>query len=415
MKKHARYISLAACLLLFAGAHAQNGSGGATAFVGARIIDGTGKPAIENGTLMVRNGRITAVGASMALPPGIERIDVTGQTIIPGLINGHGHVNSLDQLGIYARDGVTTVMSLGGDHELELRDQTRGQQQTPALKRARLLIAGPIVVSKTPEDARQAVDALAAAKTDIVKFRIDDNLGAGTKMTPAVYTAIIDEAKKKGMRVAVHAVNLSDVKAVLRLGVDLIAHSVRDVDVDDETIALFKRDHACYCPTLTRELSTYVYAEKPAFLDDPFFLKEANPDELAKLRDPKFQEAMRHDKAGQWYKEHLAVALRNLKKLADSGVPIMMGTDSGVIYRFQGYFEHLELETMARAGLTPMQILTSATGAAARCLKMDGQIGTLQAGRWADLVVLNANPLDDIRNTRKIASVWIAGNRVPGR
>ncbi len=405
-----------ACLGLVPGwAAPEAGSGGVIAFVGARIIDGTGKPAMENATLVVRNGKIEAVGPSVKAPAGAQRIDATGKTIIPGLINAHGHVNDVSNLGVYARDGITAVFSLGGNREIELRDQTRSEQQTASLTRARLYIAGPIPTSKTPEDGRKAVDALAAAKTDIVKFRLDDNLGRGSKMAPAVYSAIIDEAHKKGMRVAVHVVYLDDAKAVLRLGADYIAHSVRDHEIDAETIALLKKNHAFYCPTLTREVSTYVYAEAPAFLSDPFFLKEADRGELAKVQDAKFRETMRNDPGAAWYKEHLAVAMRNLKKLEDAGVPVVMGTDSGAPYRFQGYFEHMELEYMVKAGLTPMQALVAATGTAARCLKASDQFGTLEPHRWADLVVLTANPLDDIRNTRKIDSVWIAGNRIPAK
>ena len=391
------------------------GSGEIKAFVGARIIDGTGKAAMSNATLIVRNGRIEAVGPSAKVPEGAERIDVAGKTIIPGLINGHGHVNDLGQLGIYARYGVTTVFSLGGNREIEFRDQTRSRQQTASLTRARLYIAGPIPVPKTPDDARKAVDALAAAKTDIVKFRLDDNLGRTSKIPLDAYTAIIEEAHKQGMRVAVHAVYLSDVKSVLRLGADYIAHSVRDYDVDDETIALLRKNNAFYCPTLMREVSTFVYAEKPAFLNLPFLRKEADPAELAKVEDPAFQETMRNDPAGKWYQEHLPVAMRNMKKLEDAGVPVVMGTDTGPPYRFQGPFEHFELEYMVKAGFTPMQALVSATGRAARLLKASDQFGTLEPGRWADLVVLNANPLDDIANTQKIDSVWIAGNRVPAK
>ncbi len=396
--------------LLTVGAAAQD-----KAFTGARIIDGTGKAPVEKATLLVHNGRIAAVGTSVKIPAGAERIDVAGKTIIPGLINGHGHVNDLGQLGLYARYGITSVFSLGGDHELELRDQTRAEQQTPALVRSRLYIAGPIPVSKTAEDARKAVDAVAAAKTDIVKFRLDDNLGRGSKMPAAAYTAIIDEAHKKGMRVAVHVVTLADAKAVLRLGADYIAHSVRDEEIDGETIALLKKNNAFYTPTLLREVSTFVYGEKPAFLSDPFLLKDGNKAEIAKAQDPAFEENMRNDKSGMWYKEHLPVAMRNLKKVEDAGVPVVMGTDTGPPYRFQGYFEHLELEYMTKAGLTPMQVLVSATSTAARCLHAADQLGTLETGKWADFVVLGANPLDDIRNTRKLEAVWIAGNRVPAK
>lgn len=385
------------------------------AFVGARIIDGTGKPPMQNATLLVRNGRVEAVGPSVKVPAGMQRVDVAGKTIIPGLINAHGHVSDIGQLGIYARYGVTSVFSLGGDRELELRDQTRAEQQTPGLMRSRLYIAGPIPTSKTPEEGRKAVDALAAAKTDIVKIRIDDQLGTAAAMAPEVYSAIIDEAHKKGMRMAVHVVRLSDAKAVLRLGVNLIAHSVRDEELDGETIALLKRDNAFYCPTLMREVSTYVYAEKPSFLSDPFLLRDVNRAELAKAQDPQFQESMRNSKAAMWYKEHLAVAMRNLKRLDGTGVRVVMGTDTGPPQRFQGYFEHLELEYMTKAGLTPMQTLVAATSTAAQFLDPAGQFDTLEAGKWADFVVLGANPLDDIRNTQKVESVWIAGNRVPAK
>jgi imidazolonepropionase-like amidohydrolase len=396
-------------MLLLAGvlAHASD-----IAFVGARIVDGTGKAPVEKGTLLVHNGRVAAAGGDVKVPAGAERIDASGKTIIPGLINGHGHVNSLDQLGLYARYGITTVFSLGGEHEIEFRDRTRAQQQSGDLNRARLYIAGPIPVSKTPEDGRKAVDALAAAHTDIVKIRLDDQLGRGVKMAPEVYAAIIDEAHKKGMRMAVHVVTLADAKAVLKLGADYIAHSVRDQEIDDETIALLKKNRAFYTPTLLREVSTYIYGEKPAFLSDPFLLRDGNQAEIAKAGDAAFQENMRKDAAGAWYKEHLPMAMRNLKKVEEAGVPVVMGTDTGPPQRFQGYFEHMELEYMTRAGLTAMQALVSATSTAARCLRAN-DLGTLETGKWADLVVLDANPLQDIRNTRKIDSVWVAGNRVP--
>ena len=410
-----RILLVTALLMLPTVLPAQNSSTGLQAFVGARIIDGTGKPAVEKATLLIKNGRIAAVGRSVKVPAGTRRIDVSGKTIIPGLINGHGHVSDMSQLGLYARYGVTTVFSLGGDKEISLRDQTRNEQQTSALARSRLYIAGPIPVSKTPEDARKAVDALAVAKTDIVKFRLDDNLGRGTKMAPDVYAAIIDEAHRKGMRVAIHIVTLADAKAVLRLGADYIAHSIRDQELDQETIDLLKKDKAFYTPTLMREVSTFVYGDKPAFLADPFLLKDGNQAEIAKAREVAFQEAMRNDTNGIWYKEHLPVAMRNLKKVEDAGVPVVMGTDTGPAYRFQGYFEHLELEYMTKAGLTPMQTLVAATRTAASSLGAADQIGSLEEGKWADFVVLAANPLDDIRNTRKLESVWIAGNRVPAK
>ena len=385
------------------------------AFTGARIIDGTGKPAIENATLLVRKGRIEAVGRSVKIPAGAQRIDASGKTIIPGLISGHSHVSDAAQLDTYAHYGVTTVFSLGGDNEIAIRDQVRAAEQTPALTHSRLLIAGPVVVAKTPADARKAVDELTAAHTDIVKFRLDDNLGAVRKMAPEVYTVILEEAHRKGMRVAVHVVYLSDAKAVLRLGADYIAHSVRDEEIDGETIALLKKNKAFYCPTLMREVSTFVYPESPAFLRDPLLLNFADPREVARVQDAVFVQRIRSDRGAQWYKEHLPVAMRNLKQVSDAGVPVVMGTDTGPPGRFQGYFEHLELEYMVEAGLTPMQTIAAATSTAARFAHVSDRVGTLAPGKWADLLVLNANPLDDIRNTRKIDSVWIAGSRVSAK
>jgi imidazolonepropionase-like amidohydrolase len=382
------------------------------AFVGARIIDGTGKPAMEKATLLIRNGKVEAVGPSVKVPSGVQSIDASGKTIIPGLINAHGHVADLSQLGRYAHFGVTTVFSLGGDKEIEMRDQTRAQQQTGALNRARLFIAGPIPAPKAAAEGRKAVDALAAAKVDIAKIRIDDQLGTAAPMAPEVYSAIIDEAHKKGLRIAVHIVKLADAKAVLRLGADVIAHSVRDSEIDDEFVGLMKKAGAFYIPTFLREVSTFTYGDKPEFLKDPFLLKDVNQAELAKAQEPQFQESMRNSKSAQWYKEHLQVAMQNMKKLIGTGVPVAMGTDTGPPQRFQGYFEHLELEYMVKAGMTPMQALVSATSTAARCLKAADQFGTLEKGKWADLIVLSANPLDDIRNTRKVESVWIAGNTV---
>jgi imidazolonepropionase-like amidohydrolase len=381
--------------------------------------------------VVVRDGKVVAAGprAQVAVPAGAERIDVSGRTIIPGLINAHGHVgetvglksgpelytadNVLRQLRLYARYGVTTVFSLGGDQEAGFR--FRDSQDTASLDRARLYVAGPVIVAATPEEARQKVDAVAALAPDVVKIRVDDNLGTTPKMSPAVYRAVIDQAHERGLRVAVHVYYLEDARGALQAGADFIAHSIRDRDVDQGLIDLLKERDVCLCPTLMREVSTFVYESEPAFFSDPFFLREADPAVLAELRDPKRQEAVRKSRSAQTYKTALEVASRNLKRLADAGVRIAMGTDTGPPARFQGYFEQMELELMAKAGLTPRQVLLSAAGDAARCLRLDGRVGTIRPGAWADLLVLAKNPLDDVRNTRTIEAVWIAGNRVPGR
>jgi imidazolonepropionase-like amidohydrolase len=390
------------------------------AFIGARIIDGSGRPTLEHATLFIRNGRIEAVGVKVKLPRGVQKIDATGKTIIPGLINAHGHINDLSQLGIYLRDGITTVQSLGGAKEVELREQNAraAPGAAPHLYIAGLIqdstaIPGAVAVT-TPEQARQSVDDLIRNKPDFVKVRVDDFRGARAKMPPEVYQAVIDEAHKNGFRTAAHIVYLDDAKGVLLAGVDYIAHSVRDQDVDPEFIDLMKKRDVSYCPTLTREVAVFAYSETPAFFSDPFFLREADPAEIARMSDPKHQEAVRNDASAQWYKEHLPVAMRNLKTLSDAGINIAMGTDSGGgPGRFQGYFEHLELEYEVKAGLTPMQALVTATSGSAKALNISKDAGTLEKGKWADFVVLTANPLDDIRNTRKIESVWIGGVQVP--
>jgi imidazolonepropionase-like amidohydrolase len=407
------------------GAQAPDAAGAADvgrAWIGARIIDGTGRPPIENATLFIRGGRIEAVGKRIKLPRGVTRIDATGKTIIPGLINAHGHVNDPAQLGVYLRDGITTVFSLGGDKEFALREQCASA--TPGTV-PHLYVAGPIqdssaipgaVAVKTPDEARRSVDDLIRNKPDIVKVRIDDFRGARPKMSPEVYQAVIDEALKNGYRTAAHIVLLDDAKGVLNAGVNYIAHSVRDREVDDEFIRLMKKQRAFYSPTLTRELAVFTYSESPAFFDDPFFLKEADPAEVAKMQDPKRQESVHNDPQAQWYKDHLLVAMRNLKTLSDAGVVIAMGTDSGGgPGRFQGYFEHLELEYETKAGLTPMQAIVSATSGAAQAINISQQAGSLEKGKWADFLVLRANPLDDIRNTRNIDSVWIGGVQVAAK
>jgi len=420
-------IAPALCFVLFAvvasgSADQPPAPAAGEAWIGARIIDGTGRPAIEHATLFIRNGRIEAVGAKVKLPRGVHKIDATGRTIIPGLINAHGHINDLSQLGIYLRDGITTVQSLGGAKEVELREQNAkaAPGTAPHLYIAGLIqdstaIPGAVAVT-TPQQARHSVDELIRDKPNFVKVRIDDFRGARAKMPPEVYQAVIDEAHKNGFRTAAHIVYLDDAKGVLRAGVDYIAHSVRDQEVDQEFIDLMKKRDVSYCPTLTREVAVFTYSETPSFFSDPFFLKEADPVEIARMSDPKHQEAVRSDPSAQWYKQHFPIAMHNLKALSDAGINIAMGTDGGGgPGRFQGYFEHLELEYEVKAGLTPMQALVSATSGAAKALNISKNAGTLEKGKWADFVVLTANPLDDIRNTRKIESVWIGGLQVPSK
>jgi imidazolonepropionase-like amidohydrolase len=383
------------------------------AFTGATLIDGTDRQPIANATIVVRDGRVVAAGAATAVtvPPGAERVSLAGKTIIPGIINAHGHVNTPADLRTYAAYGITTVYSLGGEPASVFA--ARDAQNTPALDRARVFVAGPVLTPNTPDEARAQVAGVAEQKADIVKIRVDDNLGTAQKMPPEIYRAVIDEAHKRGLRVATHLFYLADAKSLLDAGTDLVAHSVRDANVDPDLVAALKRRGVCVSPTLMREVSTFIYESTPAFFSDPLFLAHANKEWVTTLQQPDRQQAMRTSQSAQRYKEALRVAKRNLKALSDAGVPIAMGTDTGPTGRFQGYFELMELELMVQSGLTPRQALAASTRDAARCMKIDRDLGTIEPGKWADFVVLDASPLVDIANIRRIASVWIAGNPVP--
>jgi imidazolonepropionase-like amidohydrolase len=404
------------------------GQGARIALVGGRVIDGTGRAPLARAIIVVNNGRIEAVGAPSAVrvPAGATTVDLSGKTIVPGMINAHAHLNVergslipvrddlIRRLRTYAEYGVTTAVSLGSTEADELEGiKLRDEQEKGALDRARLYTGGLNAVGKTPDEARKSVDRLADLKVDIIKFHIN---GTPMDMTPDTWGAVIDESKKRGLRTAVHIFYLKDAKAAVAKGVDILAHSVRDRDVDPAFVAELKRRNIGYIPTLTRDLSVFVYETTPAFFDDPFFLRGSAlyRDQVETLRNPANQQKVRNDKQAQAIKPALQQAVKNLKLLSDGGVPIAMGTDSGAVGnpgRWQGYFEHTELEMMVQSGMSPMQALVAATGGAARVMKLD-KLGTIEPGRWADLLVLDADPLADIKNTRRINSVWVAGRRL---
>ena len=430
MKHNNKSFALVTILILMAACgetdkHNTAASENIKVFVGARIIDGTGKSPIEDGVLIIQAGRISQVGMQSAIeiPEGAEIIDLNNMTLMPGIINTHGHVgntlglesghyseeNILDHLSLYARYGVTTINSLGGDGKEAaiLRDQ----QDTATLDRARIYIAGAVVTGDSPEEAINVVNDNAALGVDFIKIRVDDNLGNAEKMSKEIYQAVIAKTHELGLPLASHLYYLEDAKLLLQSGSDFIVHSVRDQMVDSALIALLREKKVCYCPTLTREVSTFVYEDTPEFFDDPFFLREADPQVIQQLKDPERQQRIKESQSAQTYKIALETAKQNLKILAEAGIKIAFGTDSGPPARFQGYFEHLEMELMAEAGLNPMQIIVSATGDAANCLGFK-DLGTLEIGKWADFMVLKENPLDDIKNSRSIESVWIAGNQI---
>jgi imidazolonepropionase-like amidohydrolase len=409
------------------------------------LIDGTARPPMANAAMIVDEGRIRWVGKTSELkaPAGAETMDLTGRYIMPGLINLHGHVgnvigmtqdpkfftrdNIMKYLHTYASYGVTTVMSMGTDQDLIF--QIRDAQRAGRPYETRVFTAGRGFAYKggygglpgvtyfitSPAEVPADVADLAKNKVDMVKMWVDDHMGHMKKMPFDCSKAIIDAAREHNLHTAAHIFYLSDAKQLSAAGVYGLAHSVRDQPVDRELIDTMK-SHGVWqaAATLTRELSVFVYAKPAPFLNDPFFTRSIAPDVLAKVKSAEFQKAQMADEDFPRYAPILEMAKKNFKKLVDAGVKYGFGTDSGPApgTRFIGVFEQLELELEVQAGLTPQQAITGATANAADFLGASKDLGTLQAGRWADLIVLKQNPLSNIKNTRTIETVWIAGHAV---
>ncbi len=388
------------------------------AYVGATVWDATGSAPIRDATMIVEEGRITAIASAGDLPSGARIVRLDGKFIIPGLIDTHGHVSGRwapqgvtgesdrirGDLELFAQYGVTTVNSLGdGDAVVAVRDAA-----SPTDPRARLLAAGSVIAGSDPAAARTAAIANAEAGVDWLKLRVDDNLGTVRKMPWDAVQAVLDVGEERGVRVATHLFYLDDAKRLLEMGTGMVAHSVRDTDVDDSFINALIANEVCYVPTLTREMSTFVYAERPGFFDNDFFTELADEREVARVSEPAFMGRMRRSPTAAGYRLALRQALRNLKLLVDAGAPVTFGTDAGPAGRFPGFFEHLELSLMVSADLEPEQALIAATSRAAACLGLD-DVGTLEVGKWADFIVLASSPMHDITNTQTLEQVYVAG------
>src|SRR5271154_6967568 len=409
-----------------------------------RLIDGTGAPPQEHVSLLLRNGWIEKIGEMMIVPKGVQVRELSGKTVMPGLISAHSHLglivddaessatgytreNVTAQLKQFERYGVTTIMSLGLNRDLvyELREEQRAGRLggatiftagrgigvpggAPGLPAA----ADQIYRPATADEARKDVDELAAHRADIVKIWADKGHGTMPEMTPEIYKAVIDEAHQKHVRVAAHEYALEDAKQLVADGVDVLAHSVRDQVVDDAFVQSMKQHKVWYVPTFTVDESFFVYAGHPEFMQSEFFQQAAGPKLMAKFNAPGYAEKINQDLQTAQHRKDFALGQQNLKRLFDAGVNVGFGTDSGALPgRIPGFAEHHELELMVQAGLTPMQAITAATGENAKLLNSPDR-GTIAVGKRADLLVLDADPLVDIRNTRKVVAVYHDGRSI---
>ena len=371
-------------------------------------------------------------------------VDGRGKVLIPGMINLHGHVgmtkglvqaqanytrnNVIENLRTYASYGVTTTTSLGTDLNtvIEVRDAiNRGELR--GVTRVLTALQGFTAMSGYPTqapgvkglalevssamEARGHVDRLAESGADMVKMWIDGHHGNFEKLSQQIFGAIIDQAHKRGLIAAAHLYELEDAKRLADAGLDIMAHSVRDGAVDRELIRRMLARGVTYAPTLTREQSTFVYADLPAWLDDAFFARSVPSSVIEGLRTST-RETQSNDPEQAINRKNFRVAMRNLKRLADAGVKIGFATDTGPPGRFPGYFEHWEAELMVQAGLTPMQVIVSFSKTASEALGIDRDFGTLAEGKIADMILLNSNPLGNIRNLRDIRTVYLGGQPV---
>jgi len=271
---------------------------------------------------------------------------------------------------------------------------------------------GVTFMVENPADVAKDMDELARKKPDYVKMWVDDNLGHAKHMPSEVAKAIIDDARQHHLRALAHIFYYDDARNLSDAGISALMHSVRDKPVDDALIDTMKK-HGVWqaAATFTREESMFIYAKTPSFADDPFFTRGVSQKVVATLKDPEYQKRFASNPDALKYEGFLKTAQQNLKRLADAGIPYGMGTDAGPPGRFPGFFEHWEMALMVEAGLTPSQVITASTKRGAEFLRAK-DLGTLEKGKWADLIVLDKNPLDDIRNTRTLEAVYIAGNKI---
>lgn len=414
-------------------------------FTGARLIIGDGQ-VLEDGAFLVRDDLIVDVGRATELiaPPDTEIVDLTGQTVMPALVNTHAHLgweaydrwgsaqftrdNLIDHLRRHAYYGVGTIISTGSDIG-EIALEVRQAQRLGEVEGARYLVSpglgtpggGPnprftddagwwgVNEVTTPDEARAVVRAEAARGVGILKIWVDARdrrRGAEVKLAPEIYAAILDEASTQDIRVIAHATTLEDHKRLVEAGARRFIHMPYDTAVDEEYLAMVAARNVYIVPTLGMVTRSEPY-RRPVF-DDPFFQEQVPERVVSMLRDAAADNPAQGQPRSDAAEERARVIRDNFVRLRDH---IILGTDAGAVGDFFGYADHLEVELFVELGMTPSEAIVAATSRAARAFGLS-ETGALEAGRAADFVVLDANPLDAIMNTREIAAVYLRGARV---
>ena len=415
------------------------------------LIDGGDHAPVPQAAMVVEQGRIAWVGreADLTAPDGAAITDLKGAYVIPGLINLHAHLgNTVDlvqdstfhtrasveqDLKTYASYGVTTVVSMGTDQDaiFPVRSEQREAaaangttRWTPSMARVYTAgrglmlrggyggLAGVNNAVASPEQATAEVNAQLEKGVDFIKLWLDSELGTMPTMPAAMTKAIIDAAHARQARVLAHVFYLEDAKRLASQGVDGFVHLVRDQPIDQDLIDTMQ-EHGTWqaAGTLSREASMFAYGSTPPYASDPFFTRGVSAKTLELIKSPERQQTMAGNPNFTRFPAFFETAKANFKRMVDAGVPFAAGTDAGPPGRFPGYFDHWELQLMVDAGLTPAQAIDAATRRAAMFLGAE-DLGTLEPQKWADFVVLDANPLADITNSRKIRAVYIAGTEV---
>jgi imidazolonepropionase-like amidohydrolase len=429
MRSSVLKVCLAIVLACAATPFAQRGAAGVTAIVGARLVDGTGGPAVDNSAILVSGDRITAAGprAQVRIPEGATVVGAAGKTVIPGLIDVHCHLNQPADvmrrlLPVALNWGVTTIRMVGNDKPEIMHvyaEAREGKFPSPRVYSAGqgFNLTGPYpgaptLKPTTAEEARAGVRSHKLQKADFIKVWMGDK-----GFTPDVVEAIVDEARKQGIPVVAHIANAAQVRQLAELGVTDFLHEARD-GMNPEFIAYAKSKGLSFAPTLGQGQSRWYYYEHPEVLAmdpkfDGFYARGR-----AMLNDPARKQqvigAPDFAEAKQRFKDN---NYPFIKMMSDAGVRIVTGTDCGAEASQTtpvGHTTHREVAMFVEAGMTPAAALRAATLDAARVLerKEDPSYGEIRAGQAADLVVLNADPLADINNTIKIHRVMKAGQWV---